>query len=286
MSKQDKIDYLKAFMVMCLMVITILVVNPVDGTSNLPYEIEYHKQGPIIHFVKVHDKNLNLNPKEDWYQEFEEELLDPGYYLEEGRLKYVDETGHYVSDYHIGCHLYFNDSGYQTSGNEELDNLVSSVIQQLQQEHPATTRFELLRYALDYCAYNIKYFADRCPAIGDNCNDEWYIPTAIKGLDILSGNCYTYSAAFTALARGLGYDAHCITSYALDNCWHGWTEIKILRDQYDEQGDWRIFDPQMEWHEVVAGTRSNYGYHMFNIDKNIWSYWRYKDYSPEQTCYN
>lgn len=73
------------------------------------------------------------------------------------------------------------------------------------------------------------------------------------------GNCFHYTAAFTVLARGLGYDARGISGQGFEPLMpHGWVEIYI-------DGEQLFFAPQTAAKEVVYRGRGNWGEDMFAI---------------------
>ena len=82
------------------------------------------------------------------------------------------------------------------------------------------------------------------------------------------GNCYNFTAAFWALARGIGYDAVCSSGLVgVDRNPHSWVEIEI-------DGEPRIFDVETEMQYRLI---DDYITSMYNIDYDrgaLWSYVR------------
>ena len=68
------------------------------------------------------------------------------------------------------------------------------------------------------------------------------IEIATDALKTGYGNCYYYAAEFTALARGLGYQAYCTSGlFSATEDPHGWCQI------VDENGEIWLCDPETEW---------------------------------------
>lgn len=244
--------------------------------------------------------------------------------LIDGYLFYADEKGKLARDIQVGCHLFFDEWGRFTSGNAELDGLTRGWVLSFVEEEPTLSRYELLQKSFDLCVYNYVYDPVVCPDYGDNCNDEWYIPMAIKGLDLLKGNCYGFASGFCAMARQLGYDAHCLSAWALaePDGPHSWVQIdmlpegdrsddfvmySMLKKREQDSGEEismtalnkalaadvpegmdlepRFFDPELRYLEVVLHIRSNYGIDMFDFKTSIGESWAYHNKDVRKTCY-
>lgn len=204
-----------------------------------------------------------------------------GQHMSGGYLYCADEDGHLLCNEYQGTHLYFDEKGRFTSGSGELDLVVSGMLKEITCENPGMTPFEWLRVAFDQIVHTTSYLAGGVHEFGDNCNNEWYIPTAIDTLEMGLGNCYGFASAYTALARGLGFDAHCISGSALDrnSQHHSWCMLR------GESGEFGIHDPQLAWRCDVAHQRNNAGQSMFDLDIKISSTWAYRWRAPEtKTC--
>lgn len=204
-----------------------------------------------------------------------------GQHMSGGYLYCADEDGNLLCNEYQGTHLYFAEKGRFTSGCEELDLIVSGMLQKITCENPGMTPFEWLRVAFDQIVHTTSYLAGGVHEFGDNCNNEWYIPTAIDTLEMGLGNCYGFASAYTALARGLGFDAHCISGSALDSNsqHHSWCMLR------GESGEFGIHDPQLAWRCDVAHQRNNAGQSMFDLDVKLSSTWTYRWRAPEtKTC--
>lgn len=215
-----------------------------------------------------------------------QQLLDtkwiPGYHVVGGYLYYAQEDGSLLKNDHRGFHLYFDNNGRFTSGSKYINDLVAERLMMFIATRPAGTRDEWLRDAFDYVTHNVFYVAGNVTFLGDTCDDErWYLDAVVSGLRDWSGNCYDYAAAFTALARGLGYDAHAIAGQALmEHHEHSWVMMR-----QEEEGDLLCYDPQLEWRGAIMHERDNYGATMFGLKQSVCvRSWMYEYYNPEYPC--
>ena len=82
------------------------------------------------------------------------------------------------------------------------------------------------------------------------------------------GNCYNFSGAFWALARGVGFDAVCYSGLVgRGRDPHSWVEIEFDGVPY-------IFDTEIEFKEVtINGKHSSY-YKMPYWKAETWYYYR------------
>lgn len=162
--------------------------------------------------------------------------MEPGFFHIQGWLYCVSEDGHLVRDAQVGT-LRFTPEGHYTSTDPELDEIVAELLTTFREENPEATREELLKVAYLYCRDTFYYLRREYWDVGST---GWEPYSAKLMLTTEKGNCYNYSAAFWALARGLGYDARCVSgrvrAYAVP---HGWSEI-------DFDGVTYIFDPELE----------------------------------------
>ena len=187
-------------------------------------------------------------PEVDPEEQAREERLSnqkDGFLWEHGYLYAVDEQGDYRRDEYVGV-LYFGKDGRYTSGLKDLDRLVAIVIRENTDE--TMTRMEMLRAMYNYTRDNIKYvgFANHdlsyLPAHGP---DGWMPECAAYALENGNGNCYHFAATFTALARGLGYQAYATSGIVgSEQQQHGWVEI------LDEDGRIWYSDPETEYSRI------------------------------------
>ena len=96
----------------------------------------------------------------------------------------------------------------------------------------------------------------------------WELSEALLMFQTGKGNCYNFTAAFWALARGIGYDAVCYSGLVgKDRDPHSWVEIEM-------DGEKRIFDVETEMQYRLI---DDYITSMYNIDYErgeLWSYVR------------
>lgn len=180
---------------------------------------------------------LNIgNMGKTWEETLYSLEMEPGFFHIQGWLYCVDEDGHLVHDAQVGT-LEFTSEGHYTSTDAELDEIVAGLLVTFQEENPEMTREELLKVAYLYCRDTFYYLRREYWDVGST---GWEPYSAKLMLTTEMGNCYNYSAAFWALARGLGYDARCVSgrvrAFAVP---HGWAEI-------DFDGVTYIFDPELE----------------------------------------
>lgn len=240
--------------------------------------------------VKAFSRN---NSESKVIEAFLNAVWPEGFSFLRGHLYYANENGALMRNGKLGAHLYFGADGRQTSGDVELDQAVVEKIAEYIEANPKGDRYKWLRTAFFDVVRNIWYYPGMHPDFGDNCDEEWMTPFAITGLETWRGDCYVYAASFTALARGLGYDAHAISGIALDAPAgpHSWTIIKIdPKNPLDiipgsDATDY-FYDPQMAAHIrsglIGEGTDDEYMF-AYNI-KNAYL-WEYQWTEPSETCY-
>lgn len=188
---------------------------------------------------------------------------EPGFLLKDGILSYVQEDHYLLRDGTVGL-LYFDENGQYTSGDAELDQMVTDILKQLSEQAPDADRLTLLRSAYDHCHTQYKYLRKEAYSFGQT---GWEIEDAKEMFSSGRGNCYNFAAIFWALARGLGYDARAVsgTCTGTDQP-HGWVIIEI-------DGADHFFDP--EW-QYAYTEREVFDKDMFMIPMDKVGYWIYK----------
>ena len=89
------------------------------------------------------------------------------------------------------------------------------------------------------------------------------------------GNCYCYSSAFWAAARGLGYDAKAVSgTYGDEHAPHGWVEIIVdgRRLTYDVEIEMTIRRNGRSNRSLFAmddGARTAHGYVELTFSDNL-----------------
>ncbi len=192
----------------------------------------------------------------------EDETAPKGFVNLEGYLYYVRDNGYFLCDGMVGT-LYFDPTGRYTSGEEALDIYVAQIIEN--QIKKNMTREEMLRTVYVYVRDHYLYLRRNYYAIAET---GWEIPEALTMFQTGKGNCYNFTAAFWALARGVGYDAVCYSGLVgVERDPHSWVEIEI-------NGEQRIFDVETEMQYRLI---NDYITSMYNIDYErgaLWSYVR------------
>lgn len=205
----------------------------------------------------------------------------PGKHMIGGYLYQVDEEGDVLRHKRLGYHLFFNDNGRYTTGSYYLDHMVADQLMEIIADRPEGTYDEWLKDSFDYVVWHFNYTHGNIWSLGDNDNNaKWFIDAAVHGLRDHVGVCYEYAAAFTSLARGIGYDAHCVAGlalgYHLEHCW-------VMMRQ-EEGGALLCYDPQLEWRGTVDKMRYNFGIEMFAFKQNVSGLWQFIWHDPETTC--
>ncbi len=160
--------------------------------------------------------------------------------------------------------LQLDRNGRYTTGSEELDKLLTEAANKVLTS--AMTQEERLRAMYDYAKETFSYLG-----IGevDTTQEGWDIDQALQMLRTKEGNCYSWGAAFTHLARKVGYPAQAIPGTAVspkgNESVHTWTEITIDGTPY-------TFDPQME---SVYAKRYDEHYDLY-MKKYGEANWEYK----------
>ena len=176
-------------------------------------------------------------------------LPAPGFHWTDGYLYYAGPDGYYLKNAWLGT-LYFTSGGRYTSGSQELDGYVAAAIRENTDE--TMTREEKLRAMYEYVRDSFTYLKRHYYRIGDL---GWPVEEAVTMYSTGKGNCYCYSSAFWAAARGLGYDAKAVsgTYGGEERAPHGWVEIVIdgRRLTYD-------VEIEMTIHREGNGSRSLY----------------------------
>ena len=151
----------------------------------------------------------------------------PGYHLLDGQLYKIDSTRHFVRDVTDGV-LQFGHDGRYTSGDAELDQLLTPVI--LRYTVEGASRSDNLRSLFEHITKlgNYTYLGR------NNHHPEgatgWEIEDAKVMLRTHRGNCFNFAGLFTMMARRLGYQAKGVSGWiVLGEGWdpddHGWVEI-------------------------------------------------------------
>lgn len=189
----------------------------------------------------------------------------PGFMNLNGWLYYVNESGTVIRNAQVG-QLTFGVDGRYTSSDPELDTTVAGILADIIAKNPNAPRIDLLRRAFEYSRDSFTYLRRSAYEFGAA---GWEIEDAKKMFDTAKGNCYNFAASFWALARGLGYEAKCISgTMTRTDQPHSWVEIVM------EDGKPYIFDPQMEY--AYVHERDIFDKDMFMVTYAAGAWWNYK----------
>lgn len=234
----------------------------ISGLTNLPRDIDLsaHYADDILEAVMPHTPS---ETGELWIETILSAPWEPGYHVIGGYLYYANAEGQLLRDASLGT-LSFDENGRYTR-HPDLDPLVAELLMQFILEDPLASREEVLYKAFEYCRDELTYVGR---GILDFGATGWEVEWALQALQTGASNCYGYNAAFCELARGLGYDAYCVSGLVLAlSMPHAWCEFEI-------DGTLYIFDPQLAFREKT-GERTNWGEDMFQVSMaDAWS-WRY-----------
>lgn len=190
------------------------------------------------------------------------ERAQPGFVNLDGYLYCVGEDGYFRRDTMVGT-LYFDRTCRYTSGDESLDKYVADIIDE--QIGSRMSREDMLRKMYEFVRDRYLYLKRSLYDIGET---GWEIPEALVMFQTGKGNCYNFSGAFWALARGIGYDAVCYSGLVgVHRDPHSWVEIEINGVPY-------IFDPETEMTSRLNKDFYSKNYMLTYEQGKYWSYAR------------
>ena len=188
------------------------------------------------------------------------ERAEPGFVNLKGYLYCVDEDGYFLRDTMKGT-LYFDAACRYTSGDEALDKYVADLIDS--QIKGSLSRDDMLRAAYVYVRDHYLYLKRSIYRVGET---GWEIPEALIMFQTGKGNCYNFTGAFWAMARGLGYDAVCYSGLVgVGRDPHSWTEIEFDGVPY-------VFDVETEMSCRLQDDYISNLYKMSYEQATLWSY--------------
>ena len=193
----------------------------------------------------------------------------PGFMWADGYLYYAGEDGYFLKNAWLGT-LYFTAGGRYTSGSLELDDYVAAAIR----EHTdkSMSREEMLCAMYEFVRDSFTYLRRHYYRTGDLT---WPLEEALTMYSTGKGNCYCYSSAFWAAARGLGYDAKAVSgTYGDEHAPHGWVEIIVdgRRLTYDVEIEMTIRRNGRSNRSLFAmddGARTAHGYVELTFSDNL-----------------
>lgn len=168
-----------------------------------------------------------------------------GFVNQDGWLYYITEDGQPLRDDYVG-ELYFGADGRYSCGDPVLDHSVALLLSVLISQDPDASPMERLHMAYDYCllAFRHRDSHSTPPEMGAT---GWEIAHAKAIFETGQGNSYGFTAAFWALARGLGFEAQAVSGALADGQSHSWCFITIDGTQY-------LFDPHLQYQRTQQGA--------------------------------
>ena len=187
-----------------------------------------------------------------------------GFFLLDGYLYHIDESGNLTVNADLGV-LHFGPDGRYTTTDSELDAMVAEILSNFMKENPEADRAALLRLSFDYSWSQFQYLRRSAYLFGQT---GWEIEDAKKMFSTGRGNCYSFAAIFWALARGLGYEANAVSgTMTLTKQPHSWVEIPF-------DGEMLLFDPELQWSYRI--DRKIPGKDMFMVPYDTVVNWNYR----------
>lgn len=252
-----------------------LVVNVLTRRGMESGVVLVEKEGmpldlPVSHkacaaLLEASQEHSHSQEDTSWEDVAKEKQYTPGFMNIAGWLYYVSEDGTVVRDTQIG-ELTFGADGRFTSSDAALDATVAGILAEIITNNPDAPRIDILRRAFEYSRDSFVYLRRSAYEFGAT---GWEIEDAKKMFDTAKGNCYNFAASFWALARGLGYEAKCISgTMTKTDQPHSWVEIVM------EDGKPYIFDPQMEY--AYVHERDIFDKDMFMVTYAAGAWWNYK----------
>ena len=211
----------------------------------------------------------DVSPKRDWYEAVSlaggagsawSGETKEGFVNLDGYLYAFDTDGYFVSDAMVGT-LYFDTDCRYTSGDAQLDTFVAEIVDA--QTNRSMSREEMLRAVYDYVRDHYLYLKRSIYEVG---HTGWEIEEALVMFETGKGNCYNFTGAFWALARGVGYDAvaYCgLVGVGRDP--HSWLEIEFDGEPY-------VFDVETEMSNRLNGDYYTSMFKMTYETAKLWSY--------------
>lgn len=160
-----------------------------------------------------------------------------------GALYHVQADGTVLRDGDVGT-MHFGADGVFTFGDETLDALVRPMVAAVVDLD--ADRETQLRAVYNYLRDHFQYYRRNYYDIGEH---GWETEEAAFLLSKHMGNCYSFAAGLWAVARGIGYDAHCIAGMVGENpTQHGWIWIE------HEDGVRYFYDVELEYAALRDGA--------------------------------
>ncbi len=248
-----------------------LTVDDVGTILDVPPSHPYYDD--VVEAVIPHEYRIRKGT-EYWTSSEALPVHEPGFFFAGYRVHFISEDGVPAVNRTVGG-LTYNESGEVTSGDEDLDRALVSILKETI-DPEVMDREEMLRAVYDYVVDSFSYRYGSMYPFGA---EGWAIREAKRMLEYNSGNCYCYAALFYELARFVGYDAKLYSGRVYGEQYefrgydqtlvyapmgytpHGWVEIEFDGEPY-------IFDTEFEYRswglrDMFKGSdsiRKQYGY--------------------------
>ncbi|MCF0120876.1 MAG: transglutaminase domain-containing protein [Oscillospiraceae bacterium] len=181
------------------------------------------------------------------------------FYYKNGFVMDGERLTYYRSNVQVKNETYrmftFDEEGYYTSGDIELDIIMESVIFSCLSDGDVS-RLTLLRAVYDYIMDYHDYESILFPDITE---DGWEIEYAKDFLTSGLGNCFSYAASFCQLAKALGFETRTVygqVNQTFQWCDHCWNEVRI---------DGHVFLVDAEMEGVFSRLR-DFGWKLFLVE--------------------
>ena len=200
---------------------------PVDLPTDAPY------YAAVLEASVPHSEGGSAG----WAEAGLETGYEPGVLRLDGELYACGEDGRLLKNAALGP-LCFDENGRYSSGDPELDELVSTVLDDLREMYPrdADDSMAMLRHAYDFVRDSFTNDGES----GHTDGEGWELRDGKRMLETLRGGCFESAAGFTVLARGLGFQAYGVLCPLLGESEdHAWTDIVVDYVPY-------VFDPLLD----------------------------------------
>ena len=192
------------------------------GHINAELKLDYFQKG--FHTIQdgLATDGIYYAPEDGYFLQ----RSHPGLQELDGSMFYVErEDGPFVAGYDLG-YLHFGDNGRYTSGDQEVDGYVDTIMAGIIQGDTASLlNEEKLREAYDVLLFGNYDYMTR-PTGWQRGTTSWSLDCARTMYQTRRGSCYYWAASFLYLARRLGFQAYPVCGGVNENnALHAWVMI-------------------------------------------------------------
>ncbi len=224
-----------------------------EGTQSGPYYPDVAPDREDYGAIEA----AGIGGEEDWGGG---EGLPSGFVNLEGYLYCFGEDGYFLCEEKYGS-LYFGSDCRYTSGSGELDDYVADIVDR--ETNASMSRDDMLRAVYDYVRDHFLYLRRNFYEIGQT---GWEVEEALTMFETGKGNCYNFTGAFWALARGVGFDAVCFSGLVgVGRDPHSWVEISFDGVPY-------VFDVETE---MSCRLQNDYYTSLYKLTYEQGEFWSY-----------